>query len=318
MLYKQQVDIIIPVHNSEKYLSDCLKSIDNQEYNKINVIIINDGSIDESEKIINSYVHSSRFNVKYFAFQEPQGVSVARNKGIELSSGEFVTFVDSDDIILPNHVKTLVHNMTGNVSLSAVYTSKSDLSRNMKGKSKVLSLSDSFISVLSSKGVEGYVWNKLFRNKFLQKYHIQFKQNIVMSEDLLFVCDYLLKVSGNMRMSSNQSYYYRINNTSVTKSSSAEEARIQSQYLVYTLIEEMVSESSLNPKAIKVFYEKLMLFLNYSLYRLGYNEQSQQMALLLKKLESKYLISFFMSSAIMSKEKMGYLYRKVKGGSYEP
>ena len=85
MLYKQQVDIIIPVHNSEKYLSDCLKSIDNQEYNKINVIIINDGSIDESEKIINSYVHSSRFNVKYFAFQEPQGVSVARNKGIELS-----------------------------------------------------------------------------------------------------------------------------------------------------------------------------------------------------------------------------------------
>lgn len=318
MLYKQQVDIIIPVHNSEKDLSDCLKSIDNQEYNKINVIIINDGSIDESEKIINSYVHSSRFNVKYFAFQEPQGVSVARNKGIELSSGEFVTFVDSDDIILPNHVKTLVHNMTENVSLSAVYTSKSDLSRNMKGKSKVLSLSDSFISVLSSKGVEGYVWNKLFRNKFLQKYHIQFKQNIVMSEDLLFVCDYLLKVSGNMRMSSNQSYYYRINNTSVTKSSSAEEARIQSQYLVYTLIEEMVSESSLNPKAVKVFYEKLMLFLNYALYRLGYNEQSQQIALLLKKLESKYLISFFMSSAIMSKEKMGYLYRKVKGGSYEP
>ncbi len=83
MLYKQQVDIIIPVHNSEKYLSDCLKSIDNQEYNKINVIIINDGSIDESEKIVNSYVHSSRFNVKYFAFQEPQGVSVARNKGID-------------------------------------------------------------------------------------------------------------------------------------------------------------------------------------------------------------------------------------------
>lgn len=318
MLCKQQVDIIIPVHNSGKYLSDCLKSIDNQEYNKINVIIINDGSNDESEKIINSYMHSSKFNVKYFAFQKPQGVSVARNKGIELSSGEFVTFVDSDDIILPNHVKTLVHNMTENVSLSAVYTSKSDLSRNMKGKSKVLSLSDSLISVLSSKGVEGYVWNKLFRNKFLQKYHIQFKQNIVMSEDLLFVCDYLLKVSGNMRMSSNQSYYYRKNNTSVTKSSSAEEARIQSQYLVYTLIEEMVSESSLNPKAVKVFYEKLMLFLNYALYRLGYNEQSQQMALLLKKLESKYLISFFMSSAIMSKEKMGYLYRKVKGGSYEP
>ena len=64
--------------------------------------------------------------------------------------------------------------------------------------------------------------------------------------------------------------------------------------------------------------KKLILFLNYALYRLGYNEQSQQMALLLKKLESKYLISFFMSSAIMSKEKMGYLYRKVKGGSYEP
>lgn len=318
MLYKQQVDIIIPVHNSEKYLSDCLKSIDNQEYNKINVIIINDGSNDKSEKIINSYMHSSKFTVKYFAFQEPQGVSGARNKGISLSTGEFVTFVDSDDVILPNHVKTLVHNISGEVILSAVHIFKKNSSQNTNYESKTLSLSESFINVLSSKGVEGYVWNKLFRNELLQKYHVQFKKNIIMSEDLLFVCDYLLKASGDMRISSTQSYYYRINNTSATKSSSAKEARIQSQYLVYTLIEKMISESTVNSKAVKVFYEKFMLFLNYALYQIDGNEQSYQLALLLKKFERRYLISFFMSNAIMSKEKLGYLYRKIKGGNYEP
>lgn len=318
MLCKQQVDIIIPVHNSEKYLPNCLKSIDSQEYNKINVIIINDGSSDESEKIINSYAHSSKFTVKHFAFSKAQGVSAARNKGIELSTGEFVTFVDSDDVILPSHVKTLVHNMSGEVTLSAVHMLKKNSSPNTKYESKALNLSESFISVLSSKGVEGYVCNKLFRNELLQKYRVQFKKSIIMSEDLLFVCDYLLKASGNMRMSSNQSYYYRINNTSTTKSSSAKEARIQSQYLVYTLIEKMVSESSLNSKAVKVFYEKFMLFLNYALYQIDGNEQSYQMALLLKNFERRYLISFFMSNAIMSKEKLGYLYRKIKGGNYEP
>lgn len=312
MLCKQQVDIIVPVHNSEKYLYDCLKSIDNQKYNKINVIIINDGSSDGSEKIINAYIHSSRFVVKYFAFHKPQGVSFARNKGIELSTGEFITFVDSDDIILPDHIKTLVQNMAENVSLSAVYPLRKGLSQNRKGKTKLLNQCDSFISVLSSKGVEGYVWNKLFRGKLLQKYHVQFEKNIVMSEDLLFVCDYMLNVSGSMKVSSTQSYYYRINNSSITKSNLIEQAKIKSQFLVYTSIEKMISNSDLNPKAISFFYERFMLFLNYALYKLDKNDRPRKMNLLLKQLESKYLISFFLSRAIMGKEKLGYLYRKVK------
>ncbi|GGI64277.1 glycosyltransferase family A protein [Limosilactobacillus caviae] len=308
----EQVDIIIPVHNSERYLSDCLKSIESQEYGKINVIIINDGSRDGSEKIIKAYMHNSKFTVKYFAFRESKGVSFARNKGMELSSGEFITFVDSDDIILPNHIKTLVYNMSKDTSLSAIQILKKNVSIRSKSKARVLDLSNSFISVLSSKGIEGYVWNKLFRRELLDKYNIKFEKNIVMSEDLLFVCNYILNARGNMKVSSTQSYYYRTNNDSTTRDSSIEKAKIKSQFLVYTSIEKMISNNGLNPRAIKVFYEKYMLFLNYTLYKLDKNDQFCELDSLLKNFESKYLISFFMSGAITNKEKLGYLYRKIK------
>ena len=102
------------------------------------------------------------------------------------------------------------------------------------------------------------------------------------------------------------------NNDSTTRDSSIEKAKIKSQFLVYTSIEKMISNNGLNPRAIKVFYEKYMLFLNYTLYKLDKNDQFCELDSLLKNFESKYLISFFMSGAITNKEKLGYLYRKIK------
>ena len=96
------LSIIIPIYNSEKYISNCIESILNASIpqNEFEVIIINDGSTDNSPVIALDYV-SKHDNFIYFA-QENQGQSVARNKGIEISHGRYIWFVDSDDLICPD------------------------------------------------------------------------------------------------------------------------------------------------------------------------------------------------------------------------
>ncbi|MBR6126526.1 glycosyltransferase family 2 protein, partial [bacterium] len=90
-----KVSIIIPVYNVEEYLEQCLESVKNQTYTDLEVLCINDGSTDNSLEILNRYAHEdSRFMV--FS-QENLGVSAARNKGIDLSTGEYILFLDPDD-----------------------------------------------------------------------------------------------------------------------------------------------------------------------------------------------------------------------------
>ena len=92
-----KISVIIPVYNVDEFLSECLESVINQTYNNIEIILIDDGSTDESGKICDKYgAKDKRIKVIH---QENMGVSSTRNRGIDLSSGEYLTFVDSDDIL---------------------------------------------------------------------------------------------------------------------------------------------------------------------------------------------------------------------------
>ena len=91
------ISIIVPVYNSEKYLDECLKSIQKQSYRNFEVICVDDGSTDNSANIVNEYIKTdTRFQL---FTQSNSGVSAARNLGLSKVSGEFICFVDSDDII---------------------------------------------------------------------------------------------------------------------------------------------------------------------------------------------------------------------------
>ncbi|HLV23517.1 MAG TPA: glycosyltransferase family 2 protein [Moheibacter sp.] len=92
-----KVSVIVPVYNTGKYLKKCLKSLLNQTLDEIEIIVVNDGSTDESQKIIEEFFEKSN---KIKAFQKPNGgLSDARNFGLERASGEFIGFVDSDDFV---------------------------------------------------------------------------------------------------------------------------------------------------------------------------------------------------------------------------
>ena len=109
------ISVIVPVYNVKTYLEECLDSIQNQTYADIEVILVNDGSTDNSKHICERYCkEDSRFQLLN---QENQGQSVARNTGVAASTGEFIAFVDSDDIILPNYLETLMQYMAANVDI---------------------------------------------------------------------------------------------------------------------------------------------------------------------------------------------------------
>lgn len=105
---KYLVSIIIPVYNSEKYIEQTLRSCLSQSYTNIELVIINDGSNDISEKIIFHTIKDISSNRIKYLYQNNEGLCAARNKGIALAEGYFVLFLDSDDLLFPNSIQLLV------------------------------------------------------------------------------------------------------------------------------------------------------------------------------------------------------------------
>ena len=104
------ISVIVPIYNVEKYLEECLDSIQNQTYSDIEVILVNDGSLDNSKDICEKYCkEDNRFKL---INQANQGQSVARNHGVAASTGEFIAFVDSDDIIRQDYLEVLIRYMS--------------------------------------------------------------------------------------------------------------------------------------------------------------------------------------------------------------
>lgn len=109
------ISVIVPVYNVEKYLEECLDSIQNQTYSDIEVILVNDGSLDNSKDICEKYCkEDNRFKL---INQANQGQSVARNHGVAASIGEFIAFVDSDDIIRQDYLEVLIRYMSEEVDI---------------------------------------------------------------------------------------------------------------------------------------------------------------------------------------------------------
>ena len=109
------ISVIVPIYNVERYLEECLNSIQHQTYTNIEVILVNDGSTDQSKIICERFCEAdSRFHVIH---QTNQGQSVARNVGVTASKGEYIAFVDSDDIIQHNYLETLMQHMGEDVDI---------------------------------------------------------------------------------------------------------------------------------------------------------------------------------------------------------
>ena len=109
------ISIIVPVYNNESYIGKCIESIINQSYSEIEIIIVNDGSTDDTERIVKEYRQKDE-RIKLYTIDNA-GVSNARNFGISKAVGEYIGFVDSDDYIQKNMYEVLLENMDDSVQM---------------------------------------------------------------------------------------------------------------------------------------------------------------------------------------------------------
>ncbi len=219
-----KLSVIIPVYNAEKYLDECLRSVSNQSYKNIEIIIINDGSTDFSDEIISKWKkNDNRITV---ISQRNSGVSVARNKGLEIAQGEWVTFVDADDYIASNYfqrVLSIIENQNVQMFTYNMYNSG-------KYDRKIFSKIEMASICVGNGGALGYVWNKFFQNEIIRKKNIKFDSNISICEDLLFCLEYIqhIKIGIYCMFDIQNLYMYRIHAESATQN-------IQSNKLVTAL-----------------------------------------------------------------------------------
>lgn len=188
------VSVIIPVYNVEKYLEKCIDSILAQTLTDFELILVNDGSTDKSRDICDKYAQTDR-RVKVIHKQNG-GVSSARNEGIEKADGKYVTFIDSDDCILPDYLQQLLSlesdlSICGNISMSDM----KELSRKIPEEEFFCDRDTIDYANLYAQNLMYMPWGKMFRRDIIMKQNLRFFSNISIGEDSMFVADYLKYVN---------------------------------------------------------------------------------------------------------------------------
>lgn len=217
----EKISIIVPIYNvKEEYFKKCMETLINQTVDDIEIILINDGSTNNSGELCDKYSKQDK-RVRVF-HQENQGVSVARNKGIEEAKGKWILFVDPDDWIeldlcerLLNHTKEKEYDIII-FSFEEIFLNKK-VRKNWNNKkehifnSSEIELLQQQILDYNGKFINNYfgaVWGNLFRKEFLSKYNINFPKGIVKAEDTLFNL-YALEKAQNIKYIDEVLYHYR-------------------------------------------------------------------------------------------------------------
>ncbi|OYP60803.1 glycosyltransferase family 2 protein, partial [Prevotella sp. P3-122] len=203
------ISIIVPVYNAQKYIKRCVESIVNQSYQKWELILIDDGSKDESSLICDELKQTdSRIHVVHTV---NQGASAARNRGLDEAAGDYITFVDADDWVEPNHLEVLVNQIDSDVDLcinsfiaDLYYGSRPYQYKEVKTQDNIESINAFFTILLQH---SQFLWNKLFKSNIIKDNHIRFNTSISLGEDNIFILEYLNYIRG-LSASSVCTYHY--------------------------------------------------------------------------------------------------------------
>lgn len=212
--YHNLVSIIVPVYNVEPYLRTCMDSLTGQTYKNIEILLIDDGSEDKSGDICDEYARRDR-RIRV-CHQKNQGVSAARNTGIEMAEGEYLLFVDPDDCAHRQMVElymgcvgkagTLLCDITVDMEeLNSCYDGM-----DICGMETVLY--DNFMQLFWRDYINP-PFNKFYKAEIIKRNRIRFPESMSLGEDLLFNLDYFRHADGEYRILHCPLYYYRSDRT---------------------------------------------------------------------------------------------------------
>ena len=290
------ISIIVPIYNVEKYLRECLDSIQKQTYQNFECVMVNDGSTDNSKQIAEEYLVDSRFKL---INQTNQGLSAARNTGIKHlnAASSFVSFVDSDDYVYPECLETLIEHIEDDVDIIEgmieYYSDEikmDNISHNFE--KQILTTKDEKLGKLALNELRVGVFPKLFRKNLLTE---DFFPKEWIFEDLAVVPE-LVSNSGKWIKLSKVLYGYRIRPNSITNKEFSEE-----KLSIFNILEKFDSYFKDENDITKLLVEKLKyLHLNYhdmafvpenTQYKQLYKHEKQKLLSKIADYEGRTLIS---------------------------
>ena len=206
------VSIIVPIYNAEKYIEKCIDSLINQTKKELEFILINDGSTDNTDKIIKKYKDK---RIKYFK-NKNQGIGKTRNFGLEKATGRYIMFLDSDDYLDKNTTKLMFDKAFSN-NLDLVICDFYRVINNENHEEKLIDFKTTNLREMPNllNEVNLSPWNKIYKKELIEKNNLKFVEDLKY-EDTPFVCNALLKAKRIGKVNKCLNYYVIHGNSETT------------------------------------------------------------------------------------------------------
>ncbi|RHF73887.1 glycosyltransferase [Fusobacterium mortiferum] len=260
--YQPKISVIIPVYGVEKYIRQCLESIINQTYKNLEIIVVNDGTKDNSMKIVEEYLSDERIKI---INKQNGGLSSARNRGIEEATGDYISFIDSDDWIDLNMYKELCSQLIDEDILIYRFFNYDNKKNEIMEEKKVDIYSKN--KMIRNKylyaGLPYSCWSKLYKREYLEKNKFKFLE--IFYEDVVWNLQTIF-LTEKIKFIDKKYYYYRVNRENSIMNLS-EQLKIKTntvfkekQEYSYKIIYQNI-ENFLNEKEKKISDGKLLFLL---------------------------------------------------------
>lgn len=216
-----KVSVIVPVYNREKTLRRCIDSILSQTFTEFEVLLIDDGSSDNSPEICKDFAEKDD-RVCFVPLKQNGGVSAARNKGIKLSKGDYILFCDSDDYVTPNWIDVLYRtakNNPGSFVIGNYYRHLIDnnvVGSDLPDCNEVIYFDKLDYYYLYKSRLAFFIWCKIYNKKMLEKFDIAFDECVSLGEDELFNINYYIHCANSVYI--NEKLYYYVQHSGETLS----------------------------------------------------------------------------------------------------
>lgn len=251
------VSIIVPIYNAQKYLDECIESIVNQTYKNIEIILVNDGSTDNSIEICKEYsIKDSRIIV---IDKINTGVSDSRNIGIKRSSGEYICFVDSDDFLDSKFVEVMVNAISQDYIDMAYcnymyYYSGKFIQKKPRLTSKTYDIEELKSRIIDDGTMSGIlfgsVWCGIYKKEIIEKYNIKFYEHIKHNEDGVFNIEYCLNANKINVLSDKSLYFYRQTESSSSRTYTKENKTQLASQLIFEICKNNICSKELQKQIL--------------------------------------------------------------------
>lgn len=271
---KKCVSIIIPVYNVKQHIEKCIESVCGQTYSNLEIIIVDDGSTDGTIEICNNLKKRDP-RIQIFHTSN-QGVSHARNLGLDKATGEYIKFVDGDDMIPGDSTRVFINTIEEKkvdfvISSYTKVLAEINIYFNQLDKPGIYSNKEYLCNTLKDPGHHyyGVVWNKLYRRNIIQENNIRFIEKTCLGEDFIFNLNYLECVKSVCVIKKNLYYYNCVNGNTLSRYEKNIEMckkELENRHLIFAVYKKTFQNMGMYEKYQKRVQQYWLIYFLINLY----------------------------------------------------